>query len=116
MQVREQVNRELEAARNAGLIGSGLAADVELHCNKDLYDMLQPVGDELRFIFITSAASLHLVADSKELVVKVNASPYEKCQRCWHRRADIGANSTHPELCARCVENVAGQGEQRRYA
>jgi isoleucyl-tRNA synthetase len=78
--------------------------------------MLQPIGDELRFIFITSAATLHLAAENKELVVKVNTSSYEKCQRCWHRRADVGSDTVNPGLCSRCVENVVGQGEQRQYA
>lgn len=125
MQVREQVNRGLEDARNNNRIGSGLAAEVELYCTEPLRQMLAMVGDELRFIFITSAVTLHPSGAPGEqgfnygmegLNLKVNASSHEKCQRCWHRRADIGVDSTHSELCARCVENVAGQGEQRQYA
>ncbi|MFT3741846.1 MAG: isoleucine--tRNA ligase [Gammaproteobacteria bacterium] len=120
--VREQVNRELEKARQAEMIGSGLAAEVSLYCEPDLYALLTQLGDELRFVLITSSAQVYPAAQRAEdavtteipgLWVKVAASSYEKCVRCWHRRPEVSADA---ELCARCIENVQGQGEQRRYA
>jgi len=125
MAVREQVNRELEKARNAGQIGSGLAADITLYCGEKLYKTLEKISDELRFVFITSTATLHSAAERDaqavatelpELWVTVTASQYEKCARCWHRRADVGVDAEHPELCGRCVVNVVGEGELRHYA
>lgn len=123
--VREQVNRELEKARNAGTIGSGLAADVELFCADSLYQLMQKIGDELRFVLITSAAKVSpesardqdaVATEIPGLWLKVRAVAAEKCARCWHRRPDVGQDSQHPLLCARCVVNVVGEGEERRYA
>ncbi len=125
MQVREQVNRELEKARGAGAIGSGLAAEVDLYCDDGLLKQLNRLGNELRFILITSEARVHdmvLRGDDAAptelpgLWVRVTPSTYTKCQRCWHRRADVGKDAQHPELCARCVENVVGRGEVREFA
>jgi isoleucyl-tRNA synthetase len=81
--------------------------------------------DELRFALITSEAQVYPLADKPAqavetddpgLAVVVTASPHGKCVRCWHHREDVGADSEHPELCGRCVENVAGEGERRRFA
>jgi len=125
MQVRDQVNRELEVARNAGLIGSGLAAEVHLYCSEALLNLLRPIAEELRFILITSAATLHplsttdteaVTTQMEELQLKITASVHEKCQRCWHRRAKVGKDALHPGLCERCVENISGLGEIRQYA
>lgn len=125
MQVREEVNRELEKARNSGLIGSGLAAEVNLFCEDVLLQQLAKLGDELRFVLITSEANISGLAarDASAtqtqlpgLWVTVTPATGEKCQRCWHRRTDVGQDVEHPLLCARCVENISGQGEVRKYA
>lgn len=125
MGVREQVNRELEKARNAGMIGSGLAAEVVLFCDETLYSLLEKIKDELRFVLITSEATIKPLAQRDEyaistefpsLWVTVKPSTFEKCERCWHRREEVGKNATHPGLCARCIENVEGHGEKRLYA
>jgi len=122
--VRDEVARELEKARVAGTIGAGLEAEVELHVDAELRALLGRLGDELRFVFITSGTRLHdLAADPqagvetviKGLRVQVNPSAHGKCPRCWHRRADVGADAAHPQLCGRCVTNVAGSGESREY-
>lgn len=124
MRVREQVNRELEKARNAGLIGSGLAAEVDLFCETELMQQLEKIGDELRFILITSETSVHPMAacdpdaiatELPGLRVTIKPSKHEKCQRCWHRRPEVGQDRKHRELCDRCVENVKGEGEVRQY-
>lgn len=123
--VREQVNRELEKARNTGLIGSALAAEVELYCDDTLYALLDKMGEELRFVLMTSSAKIFpkviatpeaVATEIPNLLIQVKASVYEKCGRCWHRLADVGKNPLHPTLCGRCVINIEGAGEERKYA
>ncbi len=124
LRVRQAVSRELEALRVAGNIGSSLDADVTVYCNNGEYQALRKLEDELRFIFITSSASVQpgdTVARGGEpaidgMRVDVQPSPNKKCIRCWHRRPDVGANPDHPEICERCVDNVEGSGEVRKYA
>jgi isoleucyl-tRNA synthetase len=122
---RTAVGKHLEAARNEGLIGAALDAEVDLYCAPRLLEVLSKLGDELRFVLITSDARVYPLenrpgeavdTDLADLAVRVSASEHAKCSRCWHHRADVGADSDHPELCGRCVENVAGAGEARRFA
>jgi len=123
--VRSAVSKQLEGMRKDGVIGSSLDAEVDLYCDDDLRVELEKLGDELRFVLITSVARVHALADAGDnaresgiegLKVAAVASGYEKCPRCWHHREDIGASADHPQLCGRCVENVAGDGELRRFA
>jgi isoleucyl-tRNA synthetase len=123
--VRINVAKQLESARKDGAIGSSLDAELDLYCDQDLVDTLTRLGDELRFALITSDARVHPLvekpADAQEteltgLEVRVTPSPHPKCVRCWHHRQDVGVSPDHPELCGRCVENVAGAGERRDYA
>ncbi|KAA6186657.1 isoleucine--tRNA ligase [Thiohalocapsa marina] len=123
--VRTAVGKQLETARTQGLIGAALDAEVDLYCAPPLKAALDRLGEELRFVLITSAARVHATteapADARDtelegLAARVTASPHGKCVRCWHHRADVGTHSEHPELCGRCVENVAGAGEERRFA
>jgi len=125
IEVRQAVMRTLEAARSDGDIGAGLDAEVTVYCDAPYLDDMLALGDELRFLFITSGAEARpaserpaaLEAASVDGVyVEVAKSGNEKCVRCWHRSPDVGADSAHPELCGRCVENVAGDGETRRCA
>ena len=128
LELRQAVARELERLRVAGGIGSSLDAEVDLYCGCELYQQLQKLGDELRFVLITSAAHIHRDTErgdqgthvtlngGDEVWVVVGGSESPKCVRCWHRREDVGSNAKHPELCGRCVENVIGGGEQRRFA
>jgi isoleucyl-tRNA synthetase len=74
---------------------------------------LASLGDDLRFVTITSVAT---VVPGAELAINVTPSPHAKCERCWHWRADVGADRAHPTLCSRCVANLFGDGEPRRYA
>lgn len=123
--IREQINRVIEIRRNEGVIGSSLAADVTIYGSNTLCSALEKLGDEVKFLTITSSATVkpihaakHLLddAESGELVVEVLQSEYKKCIRCWHQTADVGANPEHPEICLRCVENIEGSGEVRQYA
>jgi len=113
LDVRAQVQKELEAVRQSGAIGSSLQADVEIAAPADDYDALASLGDDLRFVLITSKAS---VRRGDALSVSVTPSTNRKCERCWHWRADVGSDAAHPGLCGRCVANLFGSGEQRQYA
>ena len=112
--VREQVNKKLEEQRAAGAIGSALQAEVDVYAPKATYELLARLGDDLRLVFITSRADVHL--REGELEIKVAASGHVKCERCWHYRSDVGSDANHPTLCGRCVSNLFGNGEARRYA
>ena len=123
--VRQDVNKAMEAERAKGNIRGSLDANVVLYATSELREMLETVGDELRFVLITSDAQLAdnpdapaeaMVGEVEGLKVLVSASEAKKCERCWHRRDDIGSFEEHPTLCGRCVMNVAGEGEVRHYA
>lgn len=114
--IREQVNKVLEVARNQSEIGSALEAGVVIYCNGQTFEDLSLLDDELRFVLITSAAAVFSNEPGEAMQIQISASTDPKCVRCWHRRADVGLNSSHPELCQRCVDNVAGDGETRRFA
>ena len=127
LRVRQAVSKELERLRAAGEIGSPLGARVDLYCSGDLASALARLGDELRFVFITSDAQVRDAAerpesavacgtDSEPLWLLVSPSGDSKCSRCWHRRPDVGSDPLHPEICGRCVSNVDGSGEKRVYA
>ena len=125
MAVRSAVNREMEARRAAGELRGSLDAEVVLYCEDGLRESLAALGDELRFVLISSAASLAPLADagddtaetdSDKLRLQVVVSEAEKCERCWHRRPEVGQIEAHPSLCERCVENIDGNGEQRHFA
>jgi len=118
------IRKQMEQMRSDKIIGSSLDAEVSIYCDDAIYEQLKKLGDELRFIFITSYASIYPLSEkSNECIeagegvfISVKKSEHEKCVRCWHHREDVGQNSEHPELCGRCVENVAGTGEKRVYA
>lgn len=125
MRVRVAVNREMEKLRAAGDLRGSLDAEVVLYAGPELLARLQALGDELRFVLITSAAQLAALSeapadaadtDDAELKLAVHASQQQKCDRCWHRRPDVGSDPAHPALCGRCVENVFGDGEHRHFA
>ncbi len=127
LNVRGAISRELEKLRNAGSIGAPLDAEVDVYAKGPLLETLQSFGEELRFVFITSAARAHSAdsrpADAVAAVegegnttwIAVKPTTATKCVRCWHKRPDVGQNPKHPELCGRCVTNVDGPGEQRRF-
>lgn len=125
MAVKASVNKELENQRTAKVIGGNLQAEVTLYADEGLSADLGKLGDELRFVLITSAASVvpfaqapaEAVATEVEgLKLKVVKSGHAKCGRCWHFRADVGSHPEHPEICSRCVDNLSGSGEVRHYA
>ncbi|MCE1183690.1 MAG: isoleucine--tRNA ligase [Rhodocyclales bacterium] len=112
-EVRNDVTKALEAQREAGKIGSALQAAVEIRCAGEKFAALVALGDDLKFIFICSAAT---VAEDASEGVTATALEHAKCERCWHVREDVGADAAHPGLCGRCVSNLHGAGEVRRCA
>jgi len=125
MAVRTAVSKELEKSRAKGDIGASLNAEVELYCSPEYLQALTLLGDELRFVFITSKATAFaansapddaVATEVEGVSVKIIVSEHAKCVRCWHQTPDVGTHEEHPELCGRCIDNVAGAGEQRHYA
>lgn len=128
MALKADVSRELERLRVAGEIGAPLEAAAEVYLDEAQHARLAAVGEELRFVLITSEARLRpaterppeavaatTIAETGAWIV-VRPVKDAKCVRCWHRRADVGADSRHPELCSRCVGNLEGPGESRHWA
>ncbi len=125
--VRTAVSRALETLRTAGDIGGGLDASVTVYASDNVLDVLNRLGEELRFVLITSTATPaplsekpadaeSLTAGTGSVAVSATVANAEKCDRCWHRCSSVGQNSEHPSLCARCVSNAFGEGEIRLFA
>ena len=114
--IRNDVLKQLEDLRVSGAIGSSLQAEVEIRASGDAYTLLQSLGDDLKFVLITSAATLTQANNADAVAIQVQASSHQKCERCWHYRADVGSHAEHAGLCGRCVANLFGSGEQRRVA
>ena len=112
----EVVNKNLEKMREAGKIGSSLAAELDIKAAGSTYEALARLQDDLKFVFITSRATLHLADAGSLTFAEVSPSSHTKCERCWHYRADVGAHPDHPHICGRCVRNLHGDGEPRQYA
>jgi isoleucyl-tRNA synthetase len=113
--VRELVNKKLEEQREQNAIGSALQAEVDVYAPQETFDLLSRLGDDLRLVFITSRATVHL-REGGGLGIEVTPSAHQKCERCWHYRADVGSDAAHPTLCGRCVSNLFGAGEARKHA
>ncbi len=125
LKVRAAVNLRLEENRQdksnpgTGGLGSSLEAEVTIGAAGEDLHALQSLGDDLRFVLIVSAAHvepLSAAEGTESLRIKVTKTDKAKCERCWHRRADVGADGAHPTLCARCVANLFGGGEPRQHA
>jgi len=112
-EIRDAVNKDIEALRADGKVGSSLQANVALTAQPEDHALLASLGDDLKFVFITSALAL---AAGNELAATVSASADPKCERCWHYRADVGQDTAHPTLCGRCTSNLYGAGESRTFA
>jgi isoleucyl-tRNA synthetase len=124
--IRETASRVLEGMRKAGRIGAALEAKLAIHADEATVARYAPAADELRFFFITSDVRLDKAGgqpddavltelEGADVWVSATVSDAAKCVRCWHRRDDVGHHADHPELCGRCVSNVEGPGETRRW-
>ena len=126
MTLRDSASRVLEGMRKADRIGAALEAKLTIYADDALRSRLTEASAELRFFFITSELTLASLESRPADAVKVElegadvwisaeVSPAEKCVRCWHRRDDVGSHAEHPELCGRCIGNIKGPGENRRW-
>ena len=126
LKVRGEVNKVIEQARADKKVGGSLEAAVTLYAEPELAAKLTALGDELRFVLLTSGATVADYNDApadaqqsevlKGLKVALSKAEGEKCPRCWHYTSDVGKVAEHAEICGRCVSNVAGNGEQRKFA
>lgn len=115
-EVRSAVQKHLEGLRVEERIGSSLQASVEIRARGETYDILASLGDDLRFVLLTSHAVAVRVEQAEDEGVSAVPIPHPKCERCWHYRADVGCDPDHPTLCGRCITNLFGTGEPRFYA
>ncbi len=126
-QVRDAVSKSLETLRSAGDIGGALEASVTVYASTEIQQVLEKLGEELRFVLITSTASVQSIANKPDNAETLSINGFEiavhstkasgnKCVRCWHLRDDVGTDTSHPEVCDRCISNVHGAGEQRAIA
>ncbi len=113
-ELRGLATKRLESLRAEGRLGSSLQGELVFYADGEDYDLLSSLGDDLRFVLITSQARVERA--SGEPRVDAEPSPHGKCDRCWHYRADVGAAPEHPGLCGRCVSNLFGPGEPREHA
>jgi isoleucyl-tRNA synthetase len=114
--VRAEVLRQLESLRTDGKIGSSLQAEVTVRASGQTHDTMASLAEDLRFLFITSGATLTQVTQGDALHIEATASTHVKCDRCWHYRSDVGQKTDHPSLCVRCHDNLFGTGETRQFA
>ena len=112
-EVRATVTKAIEDVRTAGGVGSSLQAEIAITAPEAICAELARLGDDLKFVFITSHAK---VKEGEALSVEVKPSGALKCERCWHYRSDVGADERHPGFCARCIGNLYGAGETRAFA
>ena len=125
--LRADVTRELEKLRDAGEIGAPLEAELDVYCAAEPYERFAALGAELRFFFITSHARVHRVnappagaavalnTGREDVWIAVKPTHDAKCVRCWQHRPEVGASAAHPQLCARCISNIEGPGEERHF-
>ena len=123
--VKAEVNKNLELARKEKIVGKSLEAAVTLYATPILAEKLAKLAEELRFVLLTSAAKVEVVDTAPNNVIAteidglwmtVTATSGKKCERCWHFTDDVGANEQYHDLCGRCITNIDGEGEQRRFA
>ncbi len=112
-EIRDVVNKDIEILRADGKVGSSLQTEISLQLAADDHALLSSLGDDLKFVFITSAITL---IASNNLQTGAKASIHSKCERCWHYRLDVGIDPAHPGICGRCTSNLYGAGEARQFA
>ena len=115
-EMRSDITKAIEHEREAGHVGSSLQAEIHIQASSSDAALLKSLGDDLKFITITSSATVEEKAGITEITVSVKSSSHQKCGRCWHYRDDVGHDSQHPELCGRCTTNLFGSGEKRQVA
>jgi len=112
-EIRDKANKEIEALRSEGKVGSSLQANLRITAGPEDHALLSSLGEDLRFVTIVSAVT---VVEGDNLTVAVAPSNASKCERCWHWRDDVGHDPDHPKICGRCTSNLHGTGEARAMA
>jgi isoleucyl-tRNA synthetase len=115
-EIRANAAKEIEVLRAAGQVGSSLQAELDFHVSDEDFAALESLGEDLRFVTITSSAKVYRATSENQQKILVSKSQHEKCERCWHYVADVGTHAEHPSICGRCVENISGHTKQRKYA
>jgi isoleucyl-tRNA synthetase len=135
--IRDEVNKRIEILRAVGKVGSSLQAAVAVYASEQLnqsvqlvtnpmldgtviwngndYRALSSLGDDLKYVFITSSVELHACTDN-ESDIQISVASGQKCERCWHYCDDVGVDAAHPTICGRCTSNLNGIGESRTIA
>jgi isoleucyl-tRNA synthetase len=114
--VRAEAAKEIEVLRGDGQVGSSLQAELAFYVPEAVFEALNSLEDDLRFVTLTSEAKVFKVPSETEQKISVFPSKHEKCSRCWHYRADVGAHAEHKTICERCESNLFGEGAPRQYA
>ena len=123
--IKPFVSRMIEEARNDNKVGSSLECKLDLICNDKLYQNINNISDELKFVFIVSECTLRLGNENDsysidknpyKLSISISKSQNNKCERCWHLNETVGTIEDHPTICRRCFDNVYGDGECRKFA
>ncbi len=115
-QVRADAAKEIEVLRALSQVGSSLQAELVISAVGSRYEALASLGDDLRFVMITSGVGLLKANSEAEQKIVVSASTHKKCERCWHYQGDVGVHPEHPSICGRCVSNLFGQPQSRKCA
>ncbi len=113
--MRVVIQKAIEKAREDGVLGSSLEAEIEIEADPEKCKILERIGMELKYVLLTSKVELRKV-DRRGLKVMVKKSQYQKCERCWHYLPDVGLNANQPDICGRCVSSLQQKEERRMYA
>jgi isoleucyl-tRNA synthetase len=114
--VRADGLKVIEALRTEGKVGSSLQAELALALSTDKFTAMASLGNDLRFVTMTSATALSEAAGADDERIAATPSTAQKCERCWHYVESVGRHAEHPALCARCISNLFGDGETRSHA
>ena len=111
-EIKDIVNQSIERLRNENKLKGSLDSNVIISANEEDKSILDKLGSELHFVFISSQAS---VIDGDTLSIQIDQMSDNKCTRCWHRDSTVGESKDHPEICSRCEENIDQSGESRSF-
>ena len=114
--MRAEGLKVIEALRTEGQVGASLQAELELALTTDKFAAMVSLGEDLRFVTMTSVATLSQVAGAEDERIAATPSAAQKCERCWHYVDSVGSDAEHPTLCGRCASNLFGAGETRTHA
>jgi isoleucyl-tRNA synthetase len=114
--LRRWAAKEIESSRERKELGSSLQAELDFRVAGKDFEVLSSIGDDLKFVMIVSNAVIGDSGNAGLKILSVGPSAHKKCERCWHYRVDVGSHTEHPTICGRCVSNLFGAGEARKYA